>query len=119
MTLSTPATPLQMLGAPGSPYTRKMRSVLRYRRIPYLFIQQNSPEAAKRPAPKVPLLPTFYLPDDAGQRVPTTDSTPLIRRFEAAFEGRSIIPVDPAMAYTANSMDVIWYSPVMSKSFGL
>ena len=96
MTLSTP---LQMMGAPGSPYTRKMRAVLRYRRIPYRLIQQNSPEAARLPAAKVPLLPTFYLPNEAGEIVATTDSTPLIRRFEAAFDGRSIIPSDPAMAF--------------------
>ena len=92
-------TPLQMMGAPGSPYSRKMRSLLRYRRIPYVFIQQNSPEAAKMPAARVPLLPTFYLPNDAGEIVATTDSTPLIRRFEQAFEGRSVIPRDPALAF--------------------
>lgn len=92
-------TPLKMIGAPGSPYSRKMRAVLRYRRIPYLFILQNSPEAAAFPAPRVPLLPTFYLPDDAGELVPVTDSTPLIRRFERAFEGRSIIPPQPALAF--------------------
>jgi len=92
-------TPLEMMGAPGSPYTRKMRAVLRYRRIPYLFIQQNSAEAARMPKAKVPLLPTFYLPDDSGEIVPVTDSTPLIRRFEAAFPGRSIVPPDPAMAF--------------------
>ncbi len=96
MTLSTP---LQMMGAPGSPYTRKMRAVLRYRRIPYLFLQQNSPDAAKLPMPKVPLLPTFFLPNETGEIVPVTDSTPLIRRFESAFEGRSIIPPDPALAF--------------------
>ena len=95
----TLATPLEMLGAPGSPYSRKMRSLLRYRRIPYVFIQQNSREAQARPTPKVPLLPTFYLPDDAGNVVPTTDSTPLIRRFEQAFDGRSVIPPDPALAF--------------------
>ena len=70
-------TPLTMMGAPGSPYTRKMRSVLRYRRIPYRFIQQNSPETAKLPVAKVPLLPTFFLPNEAGEIVPVTDSTPL------------------------------------------
>jgi glutathione S-transferase len=88
-----------MMGSPGSPYTRKMRAVLRYRRIPYLFIQQNSPQAEKLPRAKVPLLPTFYLPDEAGEIVATTDSTPLIRRFENEFEGRGVIPPNPAMAF--------------------
>ncbi len=91
--------PLEMMGAPGSPYTRKMRSVLRYRRIPHVFIQQNSREAAKLPVARVPLLPTFYLSDEESRIVPTTDSTPLIRRFEREFEGRSIIPPDPALAF--------------------
>jgi len=92
-------TPLQMMGAPGSPYTRKMRAVLRYRRIPYVLIHQNSAEASRLPAAKVPLLPTFYLPNEAGEVVPTTDSTPLIRRFEREFEERSIVPPDPATAF--------------------
>jgi len=47
----------------------------------------------------VPLLPTFYLPDAAGQVVPVTDSTPLIRRFEAEFEGRSVLPPDPVVEF--------------------
>ena len=93
------STPLEMMGGIGSPYTRKMRAVLRYRRIPYVFIPQNSPQAEKLPRAKVPLLPTFYLPDEAGEIVATTDSTPLIRRFEAEFEGRSVIPPNPAMAF--------------------
>jgi glutathione S-transferase len=88
-----------MMGAPGSPYTRKMRSLLRFRRIPYLFIQQNSAEAAKLPGARVPLLPTFYLPDEKGEVAPVTDSTPLIRRFEKAFEGRSVIPPSAALAF--------------------
>jgi len=88
-----------MMGAPGSPYTRKMRGVLRYRRIPYIQIQQGSPEAQALPQAKVALLPTFYLPDESGSIVATTDSTPLIRRFEGAFEGRSVLPPDPALAF--------------------
>jgi glutathione S-transferase len=88
-----------MMGAPGSPYTRKMRAVLRYRRIPYVFVQQNSPEAKTLPVARVPLLPTFFLPNEAGEIVAVTDSTPLIRRFEGAFEGRSIVPTHPALAF--------------------
>ncbi|MGH0033652.1 MAG: glutathione S-transferase N-terminal domain-containing protein [Myxococcota bacterium] len=92
------ATPLVMMGAPGSPYTRKMRAVLRYRRIPYRMILNFSEEQAARPRPRVPLLPTFYLPDENGEEVAVTDSTPLIRRFEAEFAGRSIRPRDPVLA---------------------
>lgn len=95
----TLATPLEFMGAPGSPYTRKMRALLRFRRIPYITYQQNSQEVASRPRARPPLLPTFYLPDEKGEIVAVTDSTPLIRRFEKEFEGRSVIPKDPVVAF--------------------
>ena len=88
-----------MLGAPGSPYSRKMRSLLRFRRIPYVFILQNSRESQALPVPKVPLLPTFLLPGDDGELAPVTDSTPLIRRFEEALVERSVMPPDPGLAF--------------------
>ncbi len=88
-----------MMGAPGSPYTRKMRALMRYRHIPYRMVLQNSPEQAPLPAAKVPLLPTFYLPNAEGEILATTDSTPLIRRFEHAFPGRGVIPSDPVIAF--------------------
>lgn len=91
--------PLWMMGAPGSPYTRKMRAYLRYRLIPYRMIQQGSPQHEGRPRPKVELLPTFYLPDESGNEAAVTDSTPLIRRFEKEFDGRSAIPSDPVIAF--------------------
>lgn len=97
--MTTPSLPLTLMGAPGSPYTRKMRSVLRYRNIPYRMIQQGSEEHQSRPKPKVELLPTFYLPDESGEEVAVTDSTPLIRRFENEFEGRGVIPGDPVVAF--------------------
>lgn len=92
-------TPLRFMGAPGSPYTRKMRALLRYRRIPYIQIQQNSEEAASLPQAKPSLLPTFVLPDESGEPAAVTDSTPLIRRFEESFSGRSVLPPDPALEF--------------------
>ena len=68
-------------------------------------MQQGSSEAANLPTPKVPLLPTFYLPNESGDVVAVTDSTPLIRRFEEAFEGRSIIPRDPGLAFLDELID--------------
>jgi len=85
-------------GAPGSPYTRKMLSVLRYRHIPHRLIIDTEARA-DLPQPKVHLLPTFYLPDDHGTLEAVVDSTPLIRRFEREYPQRSIIPEDPVLAF--------------------
>ena len=96
----------ELMGAPGSPYTRKMLGVMRFRHIPYRLERQsrirNSSEdrhRKKRVQPKVPLLPTFYFEDDKAGEIAVTDSSPLIRRFEKEYEGRSVIPSDPALAF--------------------
>ncbi len=98
--------PLELMGVPGSPYTRKMLALLRYRRIAYRLLpgsrHSTTAEAGRyrdRPEPKVPLLPTFYYLDDNGDETAECDSTPLIREFEVSFEGRSVIPDSPAMAF--------------------
>lgn len=89
-----------IVGAIGSPYTRKLRAVLRYRRLPYQFIHQGSSEAAAQPRPKVALLPQLILEDEAGQRVARTDTSPLIRELERRFpHERTVIPGDPALAF--------------------
>lgn len=88
-----------LMGAPGSPYTRKMLALLRYRRIPYAYLTRGMAAERGMPQAKVPLLPTFYFPDAAGQLVPVTDSSPLIRRLEALHGARSVVPSDPALAF--------------------
>ena len=92
-------TPLLLSGAPGSPYTRKMLAVLRYRHIPYRFLLSGHNVPASLPAPKVALLPTFYLKENGGSYVAAVDSTPLIRRFEEAFDGRNVVPADPVIEF--------------------
>ena len=62
-------------------------------------MQQGGAEASKLPPARPSLLPTFYLPNDQNEEVPTTDSTPLIRRFEREFEGRNVVPTDPALDF--------------------
>ena len=86
-------------GAPGSPYTRKMLAVLRYRRIPYRFLPAGGPALDHLPRPKVQLLPTFYLPGPTGELEAVVDSSPIIRRLEEDWPGRSLIPSDPAVGF--------------------
>lgn len=90
---------LPMRGSPGSPYTRKMLAVLRYRRIPYRYIQGNDPKALDLPEPKVRLIPVFYFSDGDGGVSAEVDSTPIIRRLEDEYRGRSVIPDQPAAAF--------------------
>jgi glutathione S-transferase len=93
-------TPIALNGAPGSPYTRKMVSLLRYRRIPYKLYQYGGMTPPPgMPKPKVQLLPTFYLPGTNGELEAVTDSTPLIRRLEREFEGRNVLPPHPVTAF--------------------
>lgn len=91
--------PLRLVGAEGSPYSRKLRAVLRYRRIPYAWIVRGAPEALGLPEPRVALLPQLLLPGADGALEAATDSTPLVRRLEAARPGRAVIPPDPAQAF--------------------
>lgn len=92
-------TPLRFSGAPGSPYTRKMLALLRYRRIPHeMMIRRPQPDSGL-PTPKVGLIPIFYLPGADGELEAVVDSTPLLRRFEDAFSGRAAVPPDPVLAF--------------------
>lgn len=91
---------LELMGAPGSPYTRKMLALLRFRHIPYHMIWggvTGAPEGY--PKPKVPLLPTFYFRDADGNREAVVDSTPIIRRLERQYSGRSVIPGDEVLGF--------------------
>ncbi|MFT3727263.1 MAG: glutathione S-transferase family protein [Terricaulis sp.] len=98
--MSDEARPLELLGAPGSPYTRKMLALLRYRRIPHAIIwggHQNPPPGY--PAPKVKLLPTFFFPNAGGGVDAVVDSTPIVRRLETAYGARAAVPGEPALRF--------------------
>lgn len=90
---------LCIVGMPGSPYSRKLRAVLRYRRIPHRWVHHGSREARGLPQPRIPLLPQLILRGPDGALEAAVDSTPLIRRLEGMHAGRSVIPPDPVMAF--------------------
>ena len=94
------STPLTVVGAPGSPYTRKLRAAMRYRQIPHRFVIRNSKSDHDIPDVPVALIPVLVVPGEAGA-APTAafDTTPLIRRLEALHSGRSVVPPDPGLAF--------------------
>ena len=92
--------PYKVLGAPGSPYSRKLRSLLRFRRIPFTWSNRNSKEDVNTPPVAINLLPVLVLPGEKGEYSEAKiDTTPIIRYLENTHSGRSIIPSDSVMAF--------------------
>ncbi|MEM6708481.1 MAG: glutathione S-transferase N-terminal domain-containing protein [Pseudomonadota bacterium] len=91
--------PLVVRGAPGSPYTRKLLAVLRFRRIPYAFHHSTGSIPEGWPKPKVSLIPVVYFSEPDGELSAQVDTTPLIRRLEEAYAGRSVLPEQPALRW--------------------
>ena len=52
--------PLRLVGGHGSPYSRKMRAVLRYRQIPFRWIHRGSAQDVGTPEVPVALIPTGF-----------------------------------------------------------
>jgi glutathione S-transferase len=91
--------PIVISGAHSSPYSRKMRSVLRYRQIPHRWVVRGSRWDDLPKAP-VPIIPVLAFPDDAGNHGEVmVDSSPQITRLEQDFAERSLVPPDPALAF--------------------
>lgn len=94
----------RLLGGPGSPYSLKVRAVLRYRRLPHLWIVPQGPVGA---APELVragkgLLPVMQIPEGAYW----ADSTPILYALESRHAGRrSILPPDPADAFVAHLIE--------------
>lgn len=94
------SAPILFKGSPGSPYTRKMLALLRYRHLPYQLMIGGHDRDFGLPRAKVELLPTFYLENDQGEMEAVVDSTPLIRRLELDYPfGRSAVPEDPLVDF--------------------
>jgi len=96
---------VRLVGAYASPYTRKMRAVLRYRRIPFRWVPRGGPEDVGIPPVPVGLIPVLAWTDADGADQAMVDSTFQIRRLEEAFAARSIVPTDPVVAFLAGLVE--------------
>ena len=92
--------PYKILGAPGSPYSRKLRAAIRYRRLPYIWSNRNGSEDLNTPDVPVNLLPVLVLPGENGDyQQAKIDSTPILRYLENVHKERSLIPNNPIMGF--------------------
>lgn len=91
--------PLVLCGAYGSPYSLKMRAILRYRHIPFRWVLRDS-KWDDLPTAPVPIIPVIVYPNaDGSHGEATVDSSPQIMRLEREYDGRRVVPTDPALAF--------------------
>jgi glutathione S-transferase len=96
------ARPYRLLGANASPYSMKMRALLRYRRLAFIW-EPASPhltEAFKQVKPAV--VPVLVYPDGTYGN----DSTPLAHDLERRHPGvRSVVPTHAADAFYCDLLE--------------
>ena len=86
----------RIFGSELSPYSVKVRSYFRYKKIPHEWVVRNasSEEEFQRHA-KLPLVPLVIAPDGKAFQ----DSTPILDHFEKMFPEPPIHPKDEALAF--------------------
>jgi len=85
-----------------SPYSVKMRAILRYRRLPFVWKGTGNPRDEAIAAGLPPVIPVLRFPDGRAMN----DSTPLAYALEREHPGeRSITPDDPMLAYLSDLLE--------------
>lgn len=93
----------RLIGTNGSPYSMKMRAIMRYRRLPHDWVLRTPAIRDALAHVKPPLIPILQLPDDGSYHV---DSTPLAYMLEERHPGaRSILPDDPGHAFLSDLIE--------------
>ena len=88
-----------VVGQNGSPYSMKLRAVMRYRRLPFDWVLRTERNMAEFAAVQPALMPMIRFPGEEHWRI---DSTPIIDALEQRHPGqRSVIPDAPGRAFLA------------------
>jgi glutathione S-transferase len=93
----------RLIGNIGSPYSMKMRAILRYRRIPFVWVNRDRKVSEEIAHVTPPVIPVLQYPEDGSYHV---DSTPMAYDLETRHPGlRSILPGDPGLAFLSHLIE--------------
>ena len=94
--------PYRVIGIESSPYAVKVRSVMRYRHLPYRWVARMPQLFDETHEVRPPIMPVVQFPDGEYR----TDSTPVIRALETLHpDSRSVIPPDPGHAFLSDLIE--------------
>jgi glutathione S-transferase len=92
------SAPYRIFGLELSPYSVKVRSYFRYKRIPHEWVVRHLGNMAEfQKHAKLPLIPLVLAPDGTALQ----DSTPILEAIEARFPEPSIHPPEPEAAFVS------------------
>lgn len=98
-----PAQPYRVIGSSLSPYSVKLRAVLRYRRLPHIWLERTAARLAEIRHIRPAIVPVLQFPEDGSYHA---DSTPLIYALDARHpEARRVVPEDPGLAFLAHLLE--------------
>tara|TARA_R110002167_G_scaffold61386_1_gene173186 strand:+ start:106 stop:1137 length:1032 start_codon:yes stop_codon:yes gene_type:complete len=103
MTAPATSTRYRLIGGNGSPYSMKLRAIMRYRRLPFDWVSRTSRNRDEFAGLRPQIVPILQFPEDGSYHV---DSTPLAYALEQRHPGeRSILPAAPGQAFLAHLIE--------------
>lgn len=93
----------RVIGNNGSPYSMKLRAIMRYRRLPFDWIYRTQ-DARDGLAGKIKvgLIPVLHIPDEDRYLI---DSTPIAYELERRHAERSILPANAGLAFLCHLIE--------------
>jgi len=93
----------RVIGSLGSPYSMKLRALMRYRRLAHDWVFRSSENQAELADKiRVALVPILHIPSEDRYLI---DSTPIAYELERRHKERSVLPPDPGLAFLCHLLE--------------